>query len=379
MKTVWNSLVAAFTMYSKIPMPNVNLTEENTKYSLCFFPLVGVVIGAILCGWRIAYPYLCNGDFLPAVVFVIVPVIISRGTHVGGFIHTVDAMCAPRTMEKKLEILKDTHTGSFAIIITLAYFLIALGVWSEMSINAVPMLAVGFVLSRALCGLSIMTFPYAKTSKLHDVFKDKKQKQVYNKDIIKMEDKMKTNINEMKNEYRANAENYKNAINAWSNVKRTTKKDGSDFANFGKNFVNATIRQKYSWCNPTLEVGYRCGNGYYTYDTIEIEKNDTVNDIFVKIFACFEQDKIVGIMVVSFKEQKNIEIIGIAVDVSARGKGIGSYMINQVINNYGLLSVYAETDNDAVGFYRKNGFNIMEFSETYDGATVVRYKCELTK
>jgi len=54
-------------------------------------------------------------------------------------------------------------------------------------------------------------------------------------------------------------------------------------------------------------------------------------------------------------------------------------MINQVINNYGLLSVYAETDNDAVGFYRKNGFNIMEFSETYDGATVVRYKSELTK
>ena len=104
-----------------------------------------------------------------------------------------------------------------------------------------------------------------------------------------------------------------------------------------------------------------------------------LNDIFVKIFACFEQDKIVGIMVVSFKEQKKIEIIGIAVDVSARGKGIGSYMINQVINNYGLLSVYAETDNDAVGFYRKNDFNIMEFSETYDDATVVRYKCELIK
>ena len=104
-----------------------------------------------------------------------------------------------------------------------------------------------------------------------------------------------------------------------------------------------------------------------------------LNDVFVKIFACFEQDKIVGIMVVSFKEQKKIEIIGIAVDVSARGKGIGSYMINQVINNYGLLFVYAETDNDAVWFYQKNGFNIVEFSETYDGETVVRYKCELTK
>ena len=104
-----------------------------------------------------------------------------------------------------------------------------------------------------------------------------------------------------------------------------------------------------------------------------------LNDIFVKIFACFEQDKIVGIMIVSFKEQKKIEIIGIAVDISARDKGIGSYMINQVINNYDLLSVYAETDNDAVGFYRNNDFGIVEFSETYGNETVVRYKCELTK
>ena len=104
-----------------------------------------------------------------------------------------------------------------------------------------------------------------------------------------------------------------------------------------------------------------------------------LNDVLVKIFACFEQDKIVGIMVVSFKEQKKIEIIGIAVDVSARGKGIGSYMINQIVTHYGLISVYAETDNDAVGFYLKNNFSVIEFYETYGDETVRRYKCELNR
>ena len=104
-----------------------------------------------------------------------------------------------------------------------------------------------------------------------------------------------------------------------------------------------------------------------------------LKDNSVKIFACLNQGKIIGVMVVSFIEEKKIEIIGIAVEVSARGKGVGSYMINQVVNNYGLLSVYAETDNDAVGFYRNNGFNIVAFSETYGNETVVRYKCELTK
>ncbi len=174
MKTFWNNLVTAFTMYSKIPMPNIELTEENTKYSLCFFPLVGAVIGAILCGWRIAYPYLCNGDFLPAVVFVIVPVIVSGATHVDGFIDTVDAICSKKTVEGKLAILKDTHTGSYAIIMTLSYFLVALGVWSEMPIDAVPVLAMGFVMSRALSGLAVVLFPHARTSKLLGKKIDKK-------------------------------------------------------------------------------------------------------------------------------------------------------------------------------------------------------------
>ena len=104
-----------------------------------------------------------------------------------------------------------------------------------------------------------------------------------------------------------------------------------------------------------------------------------LNDNSVKIFACLNQGKIIGVMVVSFIEEKKIEIIGIAVNSSVRGKGIGSYMINQVVNDYGLLSVYAETDNDSVGFYRNNDFSIVEFSEIYDGETVIRYKCELTQ
>ena len=104
-----------------------------------------------------------------------------------------------------------------------------------------------------------------------------------------------------------------------------------------------------------------------------------LNDNSIKIFACFNQVEIEGVIVVSFVEQSKIEIIGIAVDLSARGKGIGSYMINQIVNDYSLISVYAETDNDSVVFYQKNDFNITEFYETYDGETVVRYKCELIK
>ena len=40
-------------------------------------------------------------------------------------------------------------------------------------------------------------------------------------------------------------------------------------------------------------------------------------DNSVKIFACFNQDEIVGVIVISFSEQRKIEIIGIAVELSA--------------------------------------------------------------
>ena len=45
-----------------------------------------------------------------------------------------------------------------------------------------------------------------------------------------------------------------------------------------------------------------------------------LNDHSVKIFACFSHGKIVGVMVVSFIEQKKVEILGIAVDLSARSQ-----------------------------------------------------------
>ena len=32
MKSFWNSMIAAFASYSVIPMPNIELTEDESKY-----------------------------------------------------------------------------------------------------------------------------------------------------------------------------------------------------------------------------------------------------------------------------------------------------------------------------------------------------------
>ena len=56
-----------------------------------------------------------------------------------------------------------------------------------------------------------------------------------------------------------------------------------------------------------------------------------------------------------------MEIAGIAVDPAARGQGVGSHMIRQAVRRYRPRHVCAETDDDAVGFYRKNGFSVIGF------------------
>ena len=44
--SILESFVIAFSMYSRIPMPFVEWSECGMKYAFCFFPLIGVVIGA---------------------------------------------------------------------------------------------------------------------------------------------------------------------------------------------------------------------------------------------------------------------------------------------------------------------------------------------
>lgn len=107
--------------------------------------------------------------------------------------------------------------------------------------------------------------------------------------------------------------------------------------------------------------------------------NAFLNDDSVRIFACLSSKEVKGLIVICFLDQYKIEIIGISVDISARNKGIGSYMINKLVDEYRVNYVLAETDNDSIGFYRKNNFKITEFIKIYDGKPIIRYKCELKK
>lgn len=178
MKRVWNSFLIAFAMFSKIPVPRADWDKENMKYMMCFFPGIGAVIGLLVYG----YGKLCVtaefGSLMRAAGFVLIPVLVTGGIHLDGFLDTVDALSSYQPKERKLEILKDSHAGAFAIIMGCAYFILSLGAWSEMPDKALPVMGIGYVVSRSLSGMALTAFPCANKKGSLSMFADAAQKRV---------------------------------------------------------------------------------------------------------------------------------------------------------------------------------------------------------
>lgn len=88
-----------------------------------------------------------------------------------------------------------------------------------------------------------------------------------------------------------------------------------------------------------------------------------------------EQD-LVGCIGIVKGEANRCEIKHIAVSPAYRGKGIGREMIRYVEEHHAFSSIYAETDQEAVLFYKNLGFHITSLGEKYPG--VERFGCLLT-
>ena len=97
----------------------------------------------------------------------------------------------------------------------------------------------------------------------------------------------------------------------------------------------------------------------------------------VYIFAAHNGSGYTGIIVLELQSSNSAEIVGIAVKKEFQRRGIGKFMIFQAAAALNLEYITAETDCDAVEFYRKSGFAVKEFIRRYPDAVVARYNCRL--
>lgn len=165
-------------MYSSIPMPYIEWNKSTMKYAMCFFPFVGVVIGLIVYFFNYIATLFNISPFLYSSLMVIIPPFLSGAIHVDGFIDTSDAIHSHQDKDRKLEILKDSHVGAFGVIMCIAYVILQFGLFGQFFENSkhIILLCLGFVLSRSLSSLSIVTFKTAKNTGLVHIFSNNADK-----------------------------------------------------------------------------------------------------------------------------------------------------------------------------------------------------------
>lgn len=164
MKRLWSSMNIAFSMFSRLPAAQCDWSEENMKYMMCFFPWIGIVIGALCFAWEFLAGFLGVSTAFRNVILMLVPLGVTGGIHLDGLLDTADAMSSWRPREKRLEILKDSHAGAFAIIICAAYFFLMYAVLDMVQGTMIPVYVCTFLVSRSLSGLAVVTFPKASAS-----------------------------------------------------------------------------------------------------------------------------------------------------------------------------------------------------------------------
>ena len=156
---IWKSILIAFSMFSAIPVPQTDWEEKSMRYSLCAFPLVGVVIGLLSFGWGKLCMTLALPDLLRGAGYCLIPALSTGGIHLDGYADTWDALSSHAGIEKKQEILKDPHLGAFAGIRLCMYFAASLALWCALpELNVFCLLGL-YGLSRCLSGIALMSFP----------------------------------------------------------------------------------------------------------------------------------------------------------------------------------------------------------------------------
>lgn len=163
LKRIGKAVAVAFSMYSRIPMPGFVWESADMEYHLCFFPWIGAVIGALEWGLFRLADSLSLGELPRTSLALAIPLLVTGGFHVDGFMDTSDARHSYQSRERKLEILKDPHIGAFSVITLLTYLLLAAAVISMLTgEKAAAVCCFAFFIARCLSGISVLTFPKAK-------------------------------------------------------------------------------------------------------------------------------------------------------------------------------------------------------------------------
>lgn len=108
------ALAASFSYFSILPTRTFDNVPDAD--AIGFLPIVGIAIGA-LAGWCGYGAYVITHQSLAAAIAAwIAGIALSGAIHVDGFLDCCDGLFAMETPERRLQIMRDPHHGTYAIV-----------------------------------------------------------------------------------------------------------------------------------------------------------------------------------------------------------------------------------------------------------------------
>ena len=150
-----------------------DLTAEDFGRSTKFFPLVGVILGSIymLVAWGLIAVF--GWANMVTTLLIILPVMLTGGLMLDGFMDTVDGVFSGRDRERVLEIMKDSRVGSFGVIALACLLLINWTALRDVKLMLImTALFVMPIIGRMAMVMAIACFPYARKEGMGKIFAD---------------------------------------------------------------------------------------------------------------------------------------------------------------------------------------------------------------
>ena len=169
MKTYFYAFSMCQSMFCSIPFPCHVWEDKARPKMLLFLPVIGLEIGLL---WA-AFGWLCGvlslSPILKALGLTVLPFLLTGFIHLDGFMDVTDAIGSCRDLQKRRDILKDSHVGSFAVIGIVILMLSQFGIFTAMKPET-NLWALVFVpaVSRTAAGLAVLILPKMSTSQYHD-------------------------------------------------------------------------------------------------------------------------------------------------------------------------------------------------------------------
>ncbi len=166
-----SSFLAALQLLTIIPVRR-SISAKKTAYAPAFFPVVGILIGAILCGLSWVLRLLLPGGLVNALIIAAL-VLITGALHLDGLSDTCDGLGGNRTQMERLRIMDDSHAGSFGVVgivlVLLIEYVSLVNLPRELSYFT---LIVMTTTSRWAMTYAIFNYPYVKNAGMGKTFKE---------------------------------------------------------------------------------------------------------------------------------------------------------------------------------------------------------------